>query len=277
MIHLVARVFTAATPTNLKVVCTKGCVIWVYVDILDQPITVSAGSAESDPVPLELGPGTANRGVFLTVDPNGVDAQYKNSFEADKVDDLQSSLETQLRIALVLFWSNPSIAISLCAYVAKATASPPAYPQINTQAVALGQQLAAQAMTGPNMGYAPVLQLDEYRTSVHDALDAVSAFEEQWDRFEDKTESMENREQAWATMLQLALNEEDRRKLLSDLALEKYQYASGVVSNCHEQFDADTVEIEQAETEFKKGLDEWQHEQSLLAVFHILGAMIGKS
>ena len=249
--------------------------IWLYVDILDQPITVSAGSAV--PVPLELGPGTESRGVFLTVYPDIVETKYKDSFEGVKMDDFQHCLETQLRIALVLFWSNTSIAISLCAYVAKATASPPAYPQINTQAVALGQQLAAQAMTGPNMGYAPVLQLDEYSTSVRDALDAVSAFEEQWDRFEDKKESSEIQEQAWATMLQLALNEEDRRKLLSDLALEKYQYASGVVSNCHEQFDADTAEIQEAEAEFRKGLDEWKHEQSLLAVFRILGAIIGKS
>lgn len=236
---------------------------------------MSAGSAE--PVLLELGAGTENRGVLLRVSPDEVHTEYKHKLEAVKTRDFRSCLETQLRIALVLFWSHASIAISLCAFVAKATAKPPAYPQINTQAVALGQQLASQAMTGPKMGYAPVLQLDEYSTSVRDALDAVAAFEEQWDRFEDKKESSEIQEQAWATMLQLALNEEDRRKLLSDLALEKYQYASGVVSNCHEQFDADTDEIEEAKTEFQNGLDDWKHKQSLLAVFKILGAIIGKS
>lgn len=157
-IFLVARVFTAAKPINLKVDPGKNCMFWIYADILDQQITVSAG--DSEPIALELGPEFKNLGVLLTISPDSISPVYKDVHEFDKAEDFQSSLETQLRIALVLFWSNISIAISLCAYVAKAAARPPAYPQINTQAVALGQQLAAQAMTGPNMGYAPVLLLD---------------------------------------------------------------------------------------------------------------------
>jgi hypothetical protein len=126
------------------------------------------------------------------------------------------------------------------------------------------------------MGYAPVLLLDEYKNIVHDALDAASAFEEQWERFHDKAESLEIQQEAWETMLKLALNEKGRRKLLSDLALEKYQYACYVVSSCHQQLEADTREIETAKAKFKEGLEVCEREQRFLAVFRILGAMVDK-
>lgn len=77
-------------------------------------------------------------------------------------------------------------------------------------------------------------------------------------------------------MLKLALNEKGRRQLLSDLALEKYQYADNVVSSCHQQLDDDTPEIETAKKIFENGVQAWQHEQELSAAFRIFGAILGR-
>lgn len=41
------------------------------------------------------------------------------------------------------------------------------------QAVALGRQLAMGKMTGPKMGYAPVLQIKSYQETLKDSIDAT--------------------------------------------------------------------------------------------------------
>ncbi|KAI1271857.1 hypothetical protein F5Y07DRAFT_403944 [Xylaria sp. FL0933] len=277
LIQIVARVLTADNPINLKFVTAgdDGCVVWIYASMLDQPITVSSGT--SKPITLTLGLETGNAGVFLTVQPNAISTEYVTDFAAVTREEFQASLETQLRLAQVLFWRKTSIAISLCAYVATVTAHPPSNSEINAQAVALGQQLAAQAMTGPNASYAPALVLESYKATVRDALDAVAAFEEQYHRFQDKKENLDIQLQAWDAMLQQAVNRRMALKFLRDSAFAKYMDVQEVVGECLEQFSGDTEELDEAKKKFDQGLREWNTGQMFLALFKIFKGIIGTS
>ncbi|KAF7585361.1 hypothetical protein BBP40_011117 [Aspergillus hancockii] len=274
LVQVVARVLTAATPTHLRVASPpNGCQVYIYGSILDQPVTVSSG--DSDPVSLELGPGTGNVGVLLRIEPNQTPNIEYQQIYLNVVDvDFQANLETQMRIALALFWENISIAISLCAYVATMSANPPLYTGLNTQAVALGQQLAAHAMTGPDMSYAPVLKIDQYRPALEDTLGAVYAFKEQYDRFQDKEESLENQKKAWKVMLSQAQSQKGNYNAMSDLAIAKYHDATVVVASCQEQMQADNKELLDAENMFEDGLLAWEERQKFLAALGIFGAII---
>ncbi|KAE8143902.1 hypothetical protein BDV38DRAFT_276970 [Aspergillus pseudotamarii] len=158
--QIIARVLTADTPVNLKVIPDTICWVYLYASILDQPISVSVGDQE--PLLLELGPATGNVGVKLIVTPDHIDLEYQQDYIRAVDEDLQASLNTQLRIALALSGRNTSVASSICSYVASVTANIALsfYSQTNSQAVALGQQLEVQGMTGPDMGYAPILKID---------------------------------------------------------------------------------------------------------------------
>lgn len=277
LIQIVARVLTADTPINLKFVTAgnEGCMVWIYSSMLDQRITVSTGTSE--PIPLKLGLETGNAGVFLTILPDSIYTEYETDFAAVTKEEFQACLETQLRIAQALFWRNTSIAISLCAYVATATAHPPTHPEINAQAAALGQQLAAQAMAGPNTSYAPALVLETYNATVHDALDAVSDFEEQYHRFQDNKGALDIQKQSWDAMLQQVLNRRIALRFLRDSAYTKYADAQQVASECLEQFSGDTNELDEAQEIFDRGLREWNNSQQFLALFHIFEGIIGMS
>lgn len=275
-IQIIARVLTADAPIHLKLAPgDPGYQLYIYASILDQPISVSVG--DQAPLLLELGPGTGNVGVKLSVHPNKLNHEYQKAYIRAVDEDFQASLDTQLRIALALFWSQTSIAISICSYVASVTANPALYPQINAQAVALGQQLAAQAMTGPDMGYAPVLKVDQYLPTVRDALDAVSAFEDQYNRFQDNESNMDNLLAAWDTLLKQAETQLARNKNLSNLAWEKYQDACTVVARCQERLNADNVQVSDAESTFRDGLVAWYAKTFLVAAFETLSAIISKT
>ncbi|GKZ26261.1 hypothetical protein AbraIFM66951_004450 [Aspergillus brasiliensis] len=276
-IQIIARVLTADTPVNLKVVPNTGYHIYIYASVIDQPISVSLSSNDRlEPLLLELGPSTGNVGVRLSVFPDCIDPEYQTAYVRAVDVDLQASLNTQLRVALALFWGNTALAISICSYVASVTSNPALsdYSKINAQAGALGQQLAAQAMTGPDMGYAPVLQVDQYLSTVHDALDAVSAFEEQYQRFQDNEQDVENLKLAWSSLLDHARSQLSQDTILSAAAWTKYQDACTVVARCQEQLNIDNREVDNAKSAFQKGLEAWAARTIFVAAYETLSAIL---
>ncbi|GMF79021.1 unnamed protein product [Aspergillus oryzae] len=142
--QIITRVLTADTPINLKIVPDTICWIYIYASILDQRISVSVDGQE--PLLLELGPGTGNVGVKLIVFPDKIDLEYLECYMRAVDEELHASLNTQLCIARALQWNDTAIASSLCSYVVSVTTDIELsfYSQINAQAVALGQQLAAK-------------------------------------------------------------------------------------------------------------------------------------
>ncbi|PYH73602.1 uncharacterized protein BO88DRAFT_484510 [Aspergillus vadensis CBS 113365] len=275
-IQLIARVLTADTPVNLKFIPDTGYHTYIYASVIDQPISVSLGNDSSEPLLLKLGSATGIVGVKLTVFPDHIVPTYQTAYVRVVDVDLQASLDTQLRVALALFWRNTSLAISICSYVASLTSNPAlsAYSRINAQAGALGQQLAAQAMTGPDMGYAPVLQVDQYMSTVHDALDAVSAFEDQYQRFQDNEQNVENLKLAWSSLLDHAQSQLTQDTILRTAAWTKYQDACTVVARSQEQMNADNKEVDNAKSAFLEGLEAWIARTILFAAYETLSAIV---
>ncbi|KAI8959809.1 hypothetical protein F5Y11DRAFT_331864 [Daldinia sp. FL1419] len=272
-IQVIARVITADEPIQLKFnPGNSGYTVYIYANVLEQPLSVSLG--DDKPQTLEFGAGTEYVGVKLTVHKDAVNCSYQKAFAHNFDEDFQASLDTQLRVALSLFWSHTPIAISICSYVAAATTSPALYPQTNAQAVALGQQLAAQAMTGPEMGYAPVLKIDQYLPTVRDALKAVSAFDDQYQRFQDKEQDVDQIIDAWSLMLKSTQTQLARDKNLSSSAWDKYQDACTVVARCQEQLSVDNRQVGDAASTFSAGLNAWYAKTYLKATFYAISGIV---
>jgi hypothetical protein len=281
-INITTRVLTVSTPTHLNLDIGSGnpaggaVNIYIYAQLLDQPITVSKPGGEK--TELELGGGSKNVGVQIVIEESSdLTLKYRKSYPREHDPDRQASLETQLRIALALFWRQPSIAISLCTYVASVTGSSALYPEGNTQAVALGQQLAAQAMTGPNMSYAPVLNVNAYQKTINTALDAVEGFEVQYDWFHDRAAAIEDQIKVWDAMIDHAQTQQAVHLNASSMALGKYNDACEVVARCQKHLRADNEDLEAAAEEFQKGLERWEAIHIAEALFYACKSVLSKS
>ncbi|KAI9650600.1 hypothetical protein NHQ30_000618 [Ciborinia camelliae] len=275
-ILIASRVLTATAPVTITVPrgLATTCVISIYASILNQPIRVATGD-NSEIISLDqIGTGKEYAGVIVVFSPDGLKFEYQRNYPITTSKDLQASLNTQLRIALIQFWRNSSIAISLCSHVAQMTTRQEAYSLLNTQAIALGQQLAGQAMAGKDMSYAPVLVLNRYKETTQNALNAAFAFEQQFERFQDKAESLDTHIQAWNVMLSQAINEYNMRINMRNMALDKYEYSVRTASGCHQQFENDVFALELLRIAFEMGLDRWVWEQKWKAAFEILQATI---
>ncbi|KAI0846275.1 hypothetical protein F5Y00DRAFT_272080 [Daldinia vernicosa] len=247
MFVLAARVLTADAPVTLKVhpASRTSCVIRIYASILDQPVTIQSPDP-SQSVRLKLGPETNHIGAVVTVETDSISVAYYQQYFDSPDEIFQATLATQLRVAQALFWQKPSIAISLCAHVATATAHPTLYPALNAQAVSLGQQLAAQAMTGLDTTYAPALTISQYRQTVEDSIDALEAFETQYERFQDQKSNVEDQKAAWQPMLQQAINRQALREQARNSASAKYSDACATRDNCLDRVTASQGELDSA-------------------------------
>ncbi|KAI1151279.1 hypothetical protein F4825DRAFT_451688 [Nemania diffusa] len=275
MFVLAARVLTADAPVTLKVhpASRTGCVVRIYASILDQPVTIQSPDP-SQSVRLELGPETNHVGAVVTVETDSISVAYYQQYFDSPDEIFQATLATQLRVAQALFWQKPSIAISLCAYGATATAHPALYPALNAQAVSLGQQLAAQAMTGPDTTYAPALTISQYRQTVEDSIDALEAFETQYDRFQDQKSNVEDQKAAWQAMLQQAINQQALREQARNSASAKYSDACATRDSCLDRVTASQGELDSAREAFQDGLLAWEEQAVFKGVFGILSGII---
>lgn len=273
-IHIATRVITANAPVKIVIPKDASGGMSIYAAILDQPVTVVASDSS---LMLDLGPDSEYAGLSMYFNDGKLDYEYEKKYQDSRSAELKASLNTQLRIALVQFWKNMSIAISLCSYVAKMTTNREYFNLLNTQAVALGQQLAGQALAGPDMSYAPVLVLDRYKESTQAALNSATAFELQFERFQDKKQTAENQKMAWDAMLAQAKNESNMRVNLRNMALEKYNYARETAQGCEKQFADDDFALELRRIRFENGVQKWKDEQQFKAVFEIIMAATCRS
>ncbi|GFF40818.1 hypothetical protein IFM46972_06340 [Aspergillus udagawae] len=280
---LAARVLTADSSMNLEFIPadSQDCAVTIYASILDHPLSYSVK-------------GTSYQGVLKwTPKPDdnktyaGVKILFHSGSKEPKIeylhkyndalpqDQLLQSMKTQIRIASVLFWTKPAIAISLASYLASATSKLENQGVMNLQAVTLGQQLAAQAVVGPNMSYAPVLSTDVYKEVVSSLVATAKAFEEQYNRFQDKKEQMDKRLQAWDTMTGHAKDVEQMRQSFTKAALDKYTQATDVASCLKIQFEADEQALADANKALQDGLKKWKKQQQFRAAYKIIGAVLG--
>lgn len=279
-VTILTRIITADAPVTLKVTppADGSCAVAIYASLLNQDVAVQAGKSEAQK--LDLGPGSGHLGVTIAISDDTtkpVKLCYIKRYNYDNRQSYESSLETQLRIASVMFWKNTSVAISLCAHVAAFTVAPSPHYLLNSQAVALGQQLAAQAVIDDGSSYAPVLQLERYMDTLDAALDAASAYEDQYNRFANLEQEVELQLAQWKEMLAKARDGASTHQYQRQMALDRYNDAAATADNCYRQMQAENTEIRIAGDRFEEELGKWSDWQSFLAVCKIIVAVAGTS
>ncbi|RAK79044.1 uncharacterized protein BO72DRAFT_494401 [Aspergillus fijiensis CBS 313.89] len=259
-LEIYARVITAEAPVTLDMCLkgTQGTGIVICAAVVDQPISVSVDGGQL--TPLALGADSGYQATEISFEDGIPSVSYLDDLdESDTTDVYQAFLDTQLRVALALFWAQPAIAISICAYVAQLTCTGTEHSLFNAQAVSLGQQLAGHTLAGPDANYAPTLPFQTYHDTMVDQLSAAKNFEEQYQRFQDKESAVEDQKQAWGTMLQ---NAQDQR---AD--------ACNTTTECAKHVDDDNGELSDKQKAFEEGLQAWKNAQVLKAVFGILTSL----
>lgn len=276
-VQINARVLTADQPVHLNMSKTgaKRCSILIFAAVVDQPFSVSVEGSQR--TILDLGANSGHFGVEVDFQDGQLSVTYQEQHSYDASNPYRAFLDTELRIALALFWQRPGIAISICSYVAQSTFEIDAHSLSNAQAVSLGQQLAARAMAGPNANYAPTLPFKTYQQTMLSQLAAAKTFEKEYQRFQDEENAVADKKAAWATMLQHA---QDQRSTLVNVqaqALSKYEDACVTAQKCSKKLDDDDEELRHAQDAFEDGLVAWKDAQLRKAVLGILTAIFRKS
>ncbi|KNG88049.1 hypothetical protein ANOM_004109 [Aspergillus nomiae NRRL 13137] len=283
-IQLYGRVLTADSPVNIKLQAKNVAAgsFTIYGTTLDQKFTYSIdgvdgvdGKVQNT---LSLGPGTGNIGLDIVIDkstkPAVTTAWIKDYSLCWDNYRLVDTLATQLRIASILFWSHPDLALALTVYVGLCTGSSAKYDgSTNLQAVSLGQQLAIQKLLGPTGNYVPVLAVDKYIDSQTLLLNTGEAFQTQYQRFQDRNNDLRDRHAAWTEMASKAGDQLTNAKQHRDEAEKKYKHVLDIVGSCEAMMKQDEDHIKDLGDTYKKGLNDWQKKQKKWAIFKILGAI----
>lgn len=281
-LSIYSRLLTTPGKTHLELATqpNKDGAVLIYASEIEGEITYSLSSSATV-YKVELGLGSKHVSVRLAVKAGKVEAVYHDAYEAvaDYHEYFQQLLDTQLRIVSVLFWSKPGISFSLVSHVAKASAQSKkgSGGLVNMQAVSLGQQLTAQAMTGPNMNFFPVLQVGSYQETLQMAINAADAVEKQYQRFQDKSQSVDDRRQAGEQMLTHLEGKSELNSTLVETALAKYEAAAKAVRSTQATFEQDRFVLENASRDLKRGIEKWKESTRLHAAFSIITAIICKS
>ncbi|KAF3482829.1 uncharacterized protein GIQ15_02153 [Arthroderma uncinatum] len=274
-----ARVVTATSKINLrfKPDTEHACIFVIYASALDKPISFSV-EGEDGTEDLQLGPQfSPHVGVEISFKKGSAkpEVHYVEDYTGiEPSDQFQSNLETQLRIASVLFWKYSTIALSQAAYVAQATSQTKSQAFLNLQAASIGQQLAAKEVTGPDMSYAPVLSFDLYYKTTEALINAADGFEQQYQLVQNKAEEIEDRLKAWDLAAKHAENVADMRRTFVQAALEKYNQSAKIVDTLKGQFEDDKFTLRNARSAFVLGIEEWKDAMKFKAAFALITAVI---
>lgn len=275
-IEVKARVITSNKPLHLNITAAaaKSFAMVIYVSVVNQPVSVSLEGNQR--TTLDLGADSSNLGVAISLTDGKLTVDPLEEYGDDRTPVYQAYLDTQLRVALALFWAKPAIALSICGDVARATSGPASgHALSNAQAEAMGQQLSARRMAGTNTHYAPSLNFETYHGTMVDQLNAARTFEEEYQKFQQAKNEVNDHKEAWEAMLKNAEDQRVNRASVQEQTLAKYKDASTTVEKCTREVADDKHELEKANEKFQEGLDAWENAHILQAVFGILKAVFG--
>ncbi|TGO07854.1 hypothetical protein BTUL_0242g00190 [Botrytis tulipae] len=277
IIKLVCRVLSASGPLTLTLNPTTGdqAAFLIYGSTFDQPVSYKIGTGP--PVQLDLSPTSGNFGAQVLLKDGSATTTYLRRYVDISMSDSEfgKSLVTQLRIASILFWIKPELALSLVSHVARATASSSSGALLNLQANALGQQISASALTGPNMNHAPVLTLNTYKMVLDGAISTTSAFEAQYNRFSDRQATIADQKAAWSTMLSQANDAVNLQQTLVNNALARWDSATDILNSAEDTLRAHQLVLRDKESDFRLGIEIWQREQVINTIVNVFQAVIG--
>jgi len=250
----------------------------IHAEVVDHPITYSVTGTDFRGTIEVIKKGYAGVMIYFSKGSDQPKFEYLDDYDNTiETEQLVMNMKTQLRIASALFFAWPEISISQARYLAGTTTKLPGLSAMNLQAVSLGQQLAAQALTGPNMNYAPVLSIGDYRRTVESMITAAEGYETQYHRFQDRGLAKKERLEAWGFMTKHVENVTEMRDTLIKAASGKYEGAKIVVESLTKQVRDDQNTLERAKSNLELGIKNWKFGTKWDAAFKIVGAVMGES
>lgn len=239
-------------------------------------MTVKSGDNPS--VTLSIGDASANVGVEISLQGGRVTYSYQREWDSLEVSapELSLTLNTELRVASILFWLKPAVADAIATHVGRITGRSSQGAMMNISANAIGQQLTASALTGPGVTYAPVLTLDAYKRTLQGAIDTAAAYEEQYNRFSDRNTSLQDQLAAFDAMIGKAQDVLAFQSTLANDAAAKWSSACDTLIRADSSLRASQLNLKDKEATFKAELEAWRIRKSVEAAFSIIMACISE-
>ncbi|KAJ8059762.1 hypothetical protein OCU04_011397 [Sclerotinia nivalis] len=279
IINLICRTVTASGPLTLTLnpATADESAFIIYGSTFDQPISYKLNSSTTPAITLDLSPSSGNLGAQIDIIDGKATLTYLSRYVDLSMSDIEfgNCLITQLRIASILFWIQPSLALALTSHVARATDSSETGALLNLQAHALGQQITASVLTGPNMNYAPVLTLSLYKQVLDGAITTTSAFETQYNRFADKATAVADQKIAWKAMLDQTVDAVALQQTLVSNALARWNSATEILNSAEATLRTHQIVLQERQSEFNVGIEIWKIDQIIQTIVNVLQAVVG--
>ena len=255
---------------------TSSSVLVIYASKLDQPVTIKSGNNPS--VALNIGGTSGNVGVEASLGNGKITLDYKRAWDSLEVSapELSLTLNTQLRIASILYWLKPAVAGAIATHVGLVTARSVQGAMLNINANSIGQQLTASVLTGPGVNYAPVLTLDAYKRTLQDAIDTAAAYEDQYNRFSDRKTSVQDQLAAFDLMIAKAQDVLTFQSTLATEASGKWSSACDTLIRADSSLRMSQLNLEDKEATFKGGLEAWKILKTVEADFQMILAVVSE-
>lgn len=278
VVEAYTRNITATGPVTLNVQFSGAdeSELIIYASSLDQPVSLKTNSG--GPTTIDL--GVNGKGIAVQIDWKDGNARVsyipKYALLESSSSELQKLVQTQLRIATILFWTKSGIASDIATHVGRVAANSSTGAIFALQANALSQQIAASQIGGPNISYAPVLTLQTSHDTLMGWIDVASTFEDQYIRFTDQKSSLQIQEDAWDTMLKHAEDILSQQKSQVMEAEGKWHSANQTMNTAANSLNLHQIDLKDAQMRFKVGIENWKEHTAVEAAVSILFAIASK-
>lgn len=277
-IFVYARKITSKGPSTLNFLFSENnrSQIHLYCGQVDQQLSYCYPGLAS-PVGMPLGdPSTA--GIVFDAQAKGPPNVIKKAnFPLLDLSPSQFSdlIRTQLRIATILYWKQPDLAIDICSWVAKATYNQEESRRLHVQANAMGQQILAEKTTQHGVTYLPVLAVDGYRVALTRAIDTAQKYQKGAEDIGRRGEDLQNQQAGWDVMLSQAANNFEQQKLAAEGAYQRWVHANTVWSEARQTFSLRVISLEHRASELKAGIEQYKIKKGAELFIALLSTALG--
>ena len=232
--------------------------VLIYCAQVDQEVSYQYPDLNA-PIRMKLGdPSIA--GIAFNAQPNTkVEPIYKTVFPLLDLSPLSLSglIRTQLRIATILYWTSPDVAIDICSWVAKATENQEESTRLHLQANAIGQQILAEKTVQKGVTYLPVLDSNSYRQNLRGAIQTAEKYQRGYDTLNARDADLKNQEAGWDVMLSQAADNMQQQQVAADAAFARWENANAVYVEAQFVFSSRVISLEHRASELKAGIDQY--------------------
>lgn len=183
---------------------------------------------------------------------------------------LLANLQTIFLHASTFFDSDQALAISMFEWIAQATMRAPSALDLRQQSISMLALLRSDS--GP-AAFVPFLSASIYGDVAQAYIAEAKDFETQYQRFSDRTASVQDRIQAGQLMLSKAQDDSLFAKALLSQAQQDMASSQATLDAAKDNLRTQKEIVEKARNDFDVGIDKYKREAAFKAAFEILKAI----